>query len=149
MVQPKLESLGRLRHRAAHEEATHRRRSGTAAAQSQPRSSQRADGLCHLSQGWHPETTYYRWRQRHNPDQIDAARRCRELEAKVKRLKSLVAKLLLDELMLQVIAKKSGDRRPAAGRGELPGRAVHGFSAADQWRHRSVSLDPAIPPAPG
>ena len=25
------------------------------------------------------ETTYYRWRQRHDPEQVDADRRCREL----------------------------------------------------------------------
>ncbi len=52
------------------------------------------------------ETTYYRWRQKHAPDQIDADRRCRELELEVDRLKKLVAELLLDKTMLQDIAKK-------------------------------------------
>lgn len=52
------------------------------------------------------ETTYYRWRQRHAPDQINADRRCRELECEVERLKRLVAELLLDKQMLQDIAKK-------------------------------------------
>ncbi len=33
------------------------------------------------------ETTYYRWRQRHAPDQVDSDRRCRELEVEVDRLR--------------------------------------------------------------
>jgi putative transposase len=52
------------------------------------------------------ETTYYRWRQRHDPVQADADRRCRELEAEVDRLKRIVAELMLDRQMLQDIAKK-------------------------------------------
>ena len=44
------------------------------------------------------ETTYYRWRQNHAPDQLDADRRYRELETD--RLKKLVAELLLDKQML-------------------------------------------------
>jgi putative transposase len=52
------------------------------------------------------ETTYYRWRQRHAPDQIDIDRRCRELELEIDRLKRLVVELLLDKTMLQDIAKK-------------------------------------------
>jgi len=55
------------------------------------------------------ETTYYRWRQRHAPVQVDSDRRCRELELEVDRLKRLVAELLLDKTMLQDIAKKSGE----------------------------------------
>jgi putative transposase len=51
-------------------------------------------------------TTFYRWRQRHDPAQADADRRCRELEVEVERLKRLVAELLLDKQMLQDIAKK-------------------------------------------
>jgi transposase-like protein len=42
------------------------------------------------------ETTYYRWRQQHAPDQVDSDRRCRELELEVERLKRLVAELMLD-----------------------------------------------------
>ena len=70
------------------------------------------------------ETTYYRWRQRHAPGQVDNDRRCRELELEIDRLKRLVAELLLDKTMLQDIAKKSGDPRPAAGRRRLPRRGA-------------------------
>ena len=52
------------------------------------------------------ETTYYRWRQRHDPARVDADRRCRELEAEVERLKRLVAELMLDKQMLHDIAPK-------------------------------------------
>ena len=51
-------------------------------------------------------TTYYRWRQLHDPAKVDSDRRCRELEAEVERLKRLVAELMLDKQMLQDIAKK-------------------------------------------
>jgi putative transposase len=51
-------------------------------------------------------TTYCRWRQRHDPAQVDSDRRCRELEGEVERLKRLVAELMLDKQMLQDIAKK-------------------------------------------
>jgi putative transposase len=50
--------------------------------------------------------TYYRWRQRHDPATADDARRVRELESEVERLKRLVAELLLDKQMLQDVAKK-------------------------------------------
>jgi putative transposase len=52
------------------------------------------------------ENTYYRWRQQHDPAKVDDARRVRELEAEVERLKLLVAELLLDKKMLQDVAKK-------------------------------------------
>jgi putative transposase len=52
------------------------------------------------------ETTYYRWRQQHDPVKDDASRKCRELEAEVERLKRIVAELMLDKQMLQDIAKK-------------------------------------------
>lgn len=52
------------------------------------------------------ETTYYRWRQRHDPARVDADRRCRELEAEVERLKRLVAELMRDQQRLQDIAQK-------------------------------------------
>lgn len=52
------------------------------------------------------ETTYYRWRVRNDPNQVDAERRVRELEKEVERLKRLVAELLLDKTMLQEVAKK-------------------------------------------
>ena len=50
--------------------------------------------------------TYYRWRQRFDEAQRDDARRVRELETEVERLKRLVAELLLDKQMLQDVAKK-------------------------------------------
>jgi putative transposase len=52
------------------------------------------------------ETTYYRWRQEHAPEQVNSDRRCRALELELDRLKKLVAELLLDKQMLQDIAKK-------------------------------------------
>jgi putative transposase len=52
------------------------------------------------------QTTYHRWRARYNPAQVDADRRCRELESEVERLKRIVADLMLDKQMLQEIAKK-------------------------------------------
>ncbi len=59
------------------------------------------------------QTTSYRRRQQYAPDQVDADRRCRELELEVDRLKKLVAQLLLDKQILQDIAK-SGEPRPVA-----------------------------------
>ena len=50
--------------------------------------------------------TYYRWRRQFDPAQIDEARRVRELETEVERLKRLVAELMLDKQMLQDVAKK-------------------------------------------
>jgi putative transposase len=50
--------------------------------------------------------TYYRWRQQHDPAQVDDSRRLRELQTEVERLKRLVAELMLDKQMLQDIAKK-------------------------------------------
>ena len=52
------------------------------------------------------ENSYYRWRQRHDPAKVDDARRIRELQVEVERLKLLVAELLLDKRMLQDVAKK-------------------------------------------
>jgi putative transposase len=94
------------------------------------------------------ETTYYRWRQQHAPDQVDADRRCRELEVEVERLKRLVAELMLDKQMLQDIAKKSGEPRPAAGCRRLSERAVRGLGASGLPSHGSISLGPAVPPEP-
>jgi putative transposase len=51
-------------------------------------------------------STYYRWREKRDPDKVDTDHRCRELELEVDRLKKLVAELLLDKQMLQDIAKK-------------------------------------------
>jgi putative transposase len=52
------------------------------------------------------QTTSYRWRDRHDPAQVDADRRRRQLGGEVERLKRLVAELLLDKQMLQGVAKK-------------------------------------------
>ncbi len=52
------------------------------------------------------QNTYYRWRRRHDPKQVDADRRCRELELETERLKRLVAELSLEKQMLQDLAKK-------------------------------------------
>jgi putative transposase len=52
------------------------------------------------------QNTYYRWREQHDPAKVDDARRVRELETEVDRLKLLVAELLLDKKMLQEVAKK-------------------------------------------
>lgn len=50
--------------------------------------------------------TYYRWRQVHDPAEVDEARRVRELSLEVERLKRLVAELMLDKQMPQDVAKK-------------------------------------------
>jgi putative transposase len=52
------------------------------------------------------ENTFYRWRQLHDPAKVDDARRVRELQTEVDRLKRLVAELLLDKQMLQEVLKK-------------------------------------------
>jgi len=52
------------------------------------------------------EATYHRWRQRFDPARADDDRRVRQLTAEVERLKQLVAELMLDNRMLQDVAKK-------------------------------------------
>lgn len=52
------------------------------------------------------QNTYYRWRERFDANQVDDARRVRELSVEVERLKRLVAELMLDKQMLQDVAKK-------------------------------------------
>jgi putative transposase len=52
------------------------------------------------------QNSYYRWRQRFDPAKVDDARRLRELQIEIERLKLLVAELLLDKRMLQDVAKK-------------------------------------------
>lgn len=52
------------------------------------------------------QATYYRWRDRNDPAKVDSDHRLRELEGEVERLKRLVAELLLDNHMLQDLAKK-------------------------------------------
>ena len=48
----------------------------------------------------------YRWRQLHDPAEVDDARRVRELQVEVEQLKLLAAELMLDKRMLQDVAKK-------------------------------------------
>jgi transposase-like protein len=52
------------------------------------------------------QNAYYRWRHKFAPAQVDDARRARELQTEVERLKLLVAELMLDKQMLQEVAKK-------------------------------------------
>jgi len=52
------------------------------------------------------ENTFYRWRQRHDPTQVDDGRRVRELQVEVERLKLLLAEVMFDKQMLQDVAKK-------------------------------------------
>ena len=52
------------------------------------------------------ESTYHRWRLRFSAAKPDEARKVRELEIEVGRLKELVAELLLDKRMLQDVAQK-------------------------------------------
>src|SRR5262245_27928592 len=92
------------------------------------------------------QNTFYRWRQRHHPAQIDDARRVRELTSEVERLKLLVAELMLDKQMLQDVAKKSGDAHPAAGCGRLPHRTLRDLAAARGSAARPGPLDLALPP---
>src|SRR4051812_42704509 len=68
------------------------------------------------------EQTLHRWRNQYGGLKLDEARRLEELEAENARLKRLLAELALDKQMLLEVAKKSGDRRPAAtGRAPLAG----------------------------
>jgi putative transposase len=87
------------------------------------------------------QTTYHRWRKRHDPAQVDSDRRCRQLEVEVERLKRLVAELLLDKQMLQDIAKKSGDLRPATSRCWVPGRAVQDLATPSRSCDRAIAID--------
>jgi putative transposase len=52
------------------------------------------------------EATYHRWRQNFSAANADETRRLRHLESEIARLKELVAELLLDNRMLQDVAKK-------------------------------------------
>lgn len=76
-----------------------------------PRPGQGAHGGRCLPQDRRQPTSYHRWRQRLDPAKVDEARRIRELQVEVERLKLLVAELLLDKRMLQDIAKKATIRK--------------------------------------
>jgi putative transposase len=90
--------------------------------------------------------TYYRWRQFFDPAQVDDARRVRELESEVERLKRLVAELLLDKQMLQDVAKKSGDGQPTTRGRRLPGGDLPGFATAGQPGFGPGAFDVALSP---
>jgi putative transposase len=87
---------------------------------------------------------YYRWRKDRDPDKLDTDRRCRELELEVDRLKKLVAELLLDKQMLQDIAKKSGEPRPASSSRRLLERAVRDLATADLSCDGAVAFGTAV-----
>ena len=52
------------------------------------------------------EASYYRWLQSFQPAGAEESRQLRQLTAEVERLKQLVAELMLDNRMLQDVAKK-------------------------------------------
>ena len=52
------------------------------------------------------EKTYYRWRDRYDPDEQEGTRRARQLEAEVERLEPPVAELMLGERVPQEAAKE-------------------------------------------
>ncbi len=51
------------------------------------------------------EHTFYKWRQRLRLDEVDEAKRLKELERENQQLKKLVADLALDNQMLKEVAK--------------------------------------------
>jgi putative transposase len=53
------------------------------------------------------ENTYYRWRNQFGGLKADEAKRLKELEAENTRLKKIVADLVLDNRMLQEVARKN------------------------------------------
>jgi transposase-like protein len=52
------------------------------------------------------EQSYYRWRRRQAESSDDAAVQARDLAAEVKRLKQLVAEVMLENQMLREVAQK-------------------------------------------
>ncbi len=62
------------------------------------------------------ETTYYRWRQRHIPDQVDSDRRCPALELEVE----------LGMIGKAGIGRTMSGQNPAGHRGNDGGMSVHG-----------------------
>jgi transposase-like protein len=50
------------------------------------------------------EQTYYRWRKEYGGLQVDQARRLKELEQEIAKLKRLVSELSLEKLVLKDIA---------------------------------------------
>ena len=52
------------------------------------------------------EQSYYRWRRRQAASSDDAAAQVRELATEVKRLKQLVAEVMLENQMLREVAQK-------------------------------------------
>jgi hypothetical protein len=71
----------------------------------------------------------------------------RELEAQVERRKLLVAELPPARRMLQDVAKKSGDRRPAARRGRAPHGDLPGLTTPGWTGAGPAALDAALAPA--
>lgn len=52
------------------------------------------------------EQSYYRWRRRHDASSDDASVQLREVTAELKRLKQLVADVMLENQMLREVAQK-------------------------------------------
>lgn len=90
------------------------------------------------------QNTYHRWRRLNDSSTVDEGRRVRELEAEVERLKLLVAELLLDNKMLQDVAKKSGDAQPATRRGGLSVPGVSGLPTPRQRRAGPGAVHAAV-----
>ena len=89
------------------------------------------------------DNTYYRWRQLHDPAKVDDARRVREREAEVERLKLLVAELLREKKCSRTSRKKSDNRLPATCRRWPPPGGVSGLRTESQ-----SGAGPAPPDAP-
>src|SRR5262249_22694052 len=63
------------------------------------------------------KATYFRWKQRFASALPSESLSVQELEAEIRRLKTLVANLALEKQMLQEVVKKSGDGRATSPRG--------------------------------
>jgi putative transposase len=87
------------------------------------------------------EQTLYRWRNHYGGLKADEAKRLKELQAENARRKWLVAELALDKQMLQEVAQKSGDCRPAAAGGVPPAGALRRQRAARLPRAGAAALD--------
>ena len=92
------------------------------------------------------EQTLHRWRNQYGGMKADEAKRLKEWEAENARLKRLVAELALDKQMLQEVAKKSGDRRPAAAGRRRPGVGPHGRAGLPEAGRQRTDFAPLAQP---
>ena len=83
------------------------------------------------------QSMYYRWRQKRDPDKVDADRRCRELELEVDRLKKVGRRAAPgQDRCSRTLQKKSGEPGPTASRCRLPRARVTGSrngGSAGSW----------------